>query len=76
MKLVELIRGMASSEVYDLVERIAQKMGKQTVEGRDMRIYCKSDANAYINEAVEALYEGIGSVEDIDLAMSWGQMFL
>ena len=74
MKLVELIRGMATSEeVYDVVERVSQKMGKQTVEGRDMPGFIVNRIlMPYINEAVQALYEGIGSVEDIDLAMKLG----
>ena len=74
MKLVELIRGMATSEeVYELVERVSQKMGKQTVEGRDMPGFIVNRIlMPYINEAVQALYEGIGSVEDIDLAMKLG----
>jgi len=74
MKLVELIRGMATSdETYATVNDIAQTMGKTTVEGRDMPGFIVNRIlMPYINEAAQALYEGIGSVEDIDTAMKLG----
>lgn len=74
MKLVELIRGMATSdETYAAVDAAAQSMGKTTVEGRDMPGFIVNRIlMPYINEAAQALYEGIGSVEDIDTAMKLG----
>jgi 3-hydroxybutyryl-CoA dehydrogenase len=74
MKLVELIRGLATSdETYALVSGIAEKMGKTTVEGRDMPGFIVNRVlMPYINEAAQALYEGIASVEDIDVAMKLG----
>ena len=74
MKLVELIRGLGTSEeTYAAVEAVAKKMGKTTVEGRDMPGFIVNRIlMPYINEAVQALYEGIGSVEDIDVAMKLG----
>ncbi len=74
MKLVELIRGLGtSSETFNTVEAVAQSMGKTTVEGRDMPGFIVNRVlMPYINEAVYALYEGIGSVEDIDTAMKLG----
>ncbi|MEN9786881.1 MAG: hypothetical protein RLZZ299_2145, partial [Pseudomonadota bacterium] len=74
MKLVELIRGLATSdEVYDAVKAAAEKMGKTTVLGRDMPGFIVNRVlMPYINEAVQALYENIGSVEDIDTAMKLG----
>ena len=74
MKLVELIRGLGTSdEAYAAVEAVAHKMGKTTVEGRDMPGFIVNRIlMPYINEAVQALYEGIGSVEDIDVAMKLG----
>ena len=74
MKLVELIRGLATSdETYRLVDEAAQRMGKTTVEGRDMPGFIMNRVlMPYINEAVYALYEGIGTVEDIDTAMKLG----
>lgn len=74
MKLVELIRGLGTSEeTYKAVEAVAQNMGKTTVEGRDMPGFIVNRVlMPYINEAVQALYEGIGTVEDIDTAMKLG----
>ncbi|MCB9744935.1 MAG: 3-hydroxybutyryl-CoA dehydrogenase [Alphaproteobacteria bacterium] len=74
MKLVELIRGLATSEEsFRTVEAVARSMGKTTVEGRDMPGFIVNRVlMPYINEAVYALYEGIGSVEDIDTAMKLG----
>ena len=74
MKLVELIRGLATDDAtYAGVEAAAQKMGKTTVEGRDMPGFIVNRVlMPYINEAVYALYESIGTVEDIDTAMKLG----
>ena len=74
MKLVELIRGLATdAETYNAVEAAAQRMGKTTVEGRDMPGFIVNRVlMPYINEAVQALYENIASVEDIDQAMKLG----
>jgi 3-hydroxybutyryl-CoA dehydrogenase len=74
MKLVELIRGLATSDdTFAAIEAAAQRMGKTTVVGRDMPGFIVNRVlMPYINEAVYALYEGIGSVEDIDTAMKLG----
>ena len=74
MKLVELIKGLATSDAtYATVTEVAQKMGKTTVEGRDMPGFIVNRIlMPYINEAAQALYEGIASVEDIDVAMKLG----
>ena len=74
MKLVELIRGLATdADTYAAVEAAAQRMGKTTVEGRDMPGFIVNRVlMPYINEAVQALYENIASVEDIDQAMKLG----
>lgn len=74
MKLVELIRGLATSdETYATVHAVAQAMNKTTVEGRDMPGFIVNRIlMPYINEAAQALYEGIASVEDIDVAMKLG----
>jgi 3-hydroxybutyryl-CoA dehydrogenase len=74
MKLVELIRGLATDDAtFNVVEEAAQRMGKTTVEGRDMPGFIVNRVlMPYINEAVYALYESIGSVEDIDTAMKLG----
>jgi len=74
MKLVEIIRGLATSdETYAAVDAAAQRMGKTTVVSRDMPGFIVNRVlMPYINEAVYALYEGIASVEDIDTAMKLG----
>jgi 3-hydroxybutyryl-CoA dehydrogenase len=74
MKLVELIRGLATSdESFAAVRGVVEAMGKTPVEGRDMPGFIVNRVlMPYINEAVYALYEGIGSVEDIDTAMKLG----
>jgi 3-hydroxybutyryl-CoA dehydrogenase len=74
MQLVELIRGLATTdETFEAVRAAAVKMGKTTVEGRDMPGFIVNRIlMPYINEAVYALYEGIGTVEDIDTAMKLG----
>jgi len=74
MKLVELIPGLATDRaVYARVAACAESMGKTTVEARDMPGFIVNRVlMPYINEAAYALYEGIGSVEDIDTAMKLG----
>ncbi len=74
MKLVELIKGMATAdETYALVKELAEKMGKIPVEAND---YPGFIANRIlipmINEAVFALMEGVGTVEAIDEVMKLG----
>ncbi len=74
MQLVEVIRGLATSQAtWDATVEMARRMGKTTVEGRDMPGFIVNRIlMPYINEAVYALYEGIGSVQDIDAAMRLG----
>jgi 3-hydroxybutyryl-CoA dehydrogenase len=74
MKLVEIIRGIATSDAtYATVNALAQRMGKTTVLARDMPGFIVNRVlMPMINEAVVALYEGIGSVEDIDTGMKLG----
>ena len=74
MKLVELIRGLATADdTFAAVKAVAERMGKTTVEARDMPGFIVNRVlMPYINEAVQALYEGIGSVSDIDTGMKLG----
>ena len=74
MKLVEVIRGLATSdETTATVVALAEKLGKTPVEAQDYpgfisnRILCPM-----INEAVYALMEGVGTVEAIDTVMKLG----
>lgn len=74
MKLVELIRGFATSDdTFKLVEELAKKLGKVPVEVND---YPGFIANRIllpmINEAIYAHMEGVGTVEAIDEVMKLG----
>lgn len=74
MKLVEIIPGLATSEeTRALVDATAKRMGKTVVTSRDMPGFIVNRVlMPYINEAVYAVYEGIASVEDVDVAMKLG----
>lgn len=75
MKLVELIRGMATTDATcTTIAAVAEAMGKTTVlSQKDMPGFIVNRVlMPYINEAAQALYEGIASVEDIDTAMKLG----
>jgi 3-hydroxybutyryl-CoA dehydrogenase len=74
MKLVEVIRGLATSaETTSKTIAVCRKMGKEPVEANDSpgfisnRILCPM-----INEAIFALQEGIGTPEAIDTVMKLG----
>ncbi len=75
MQLVEIIRGLQTSdETWAVVDAAAKKMGKTTIlAAKDMPGFIVNRVlMPYINEAVYALYEGIGTVEDIDTGMKLG----
>jgi 3-hydroxybutyryl-CoA dehydrogenase len=74
MKLVEGIRGLQTSDAtFARVREISEKMGKTFVEVKDVPGFAVNRIlMPMINEAVQTLYEGIASVEDIDTAMKLG----
>lgn len=74
MVLVELIKGMATSqETFDGVEALAKKMDKVPVEAHDFPGFIANRIlMPMINEAVFALMEGVGTVENIDQVMKLG----
>ncbi len=74
MKLVELIRGLQTSdETFATVEAATKRMGKTTVVARDMPGFIVNRVlMPYINEAAYALQEGIGSAAEIDAGMKLG----
>ena len=74
MKLVEIIPGLATSkDTLDITLELAKKMGKITTQSKDIPGFIANRIlMPYINEAIQALYEGIGSVEDIDTTMKFG----
>jgi 3-hydroxybutyryl-CoA dehydrogenase len=74
MKLVEVIRGLATNDqTYDLTSKLAEKMGKTPVPAND---YPGFIANRIllpmINEAVYCVMEGVGEPQDIDQVMKLG----
>ena len=74
MKLVEIIRGLQTSEeTYQMVKNLSEKMGKTTVMAEDFPGFAVNRIlMPMINEAVTALYEGVASHEDLDTAMKLG----
>ena len=74
MKLVEIIRGLATDDAtYETIKTLSEKMGKTTVLSKDMPGFIVNRIlMPMINEAVFALNEGLASVEDIDVAMKLG----
>lgn len=74
MKLVEVIKGLQTSEdTLTTVLDMAKSMNKITSTARDTPGFIANRVLIpYINEAVFALYEGIGTVEDIDTTMKYG----
>lgn len=74
MKLVEIIRGIATSdETFQLTWQLSEKMGKTPALAQD---YPGFIANRIlmpmINEAIYCLYHGVGTREDIDTVMKLG----
>ena len=74
MKLVEIIRGLATSdETNALTQALCARMQKTTVTSRDIGGFIVNRVlMPMINEAVYALYEGIGTAQDIDTGMKLG----
>jgi len=74
MKLVEIVRGLETrEETFKVVEEVAQKMGKETVDIRESPGFVTSRINALIgNEAFYMLQEGVASARDIDKALKLG----
>ena len=74
MKLVEIIKGYnTSSETYQIVKEISEKLNKVPVEVND---YPGFVANRILmpmlNEAIETLYNGVAGVQEIDTVMKLG----
>ena len=74
MKLVEIIRGMATSnETFDSVKELSVAIGKEPVEVAEAPGFVVNRILIpMINEASVILQEGVASVEDIDTAMKYG----
>ena len=74
MKLVEIIRGMATSdETYAKVRDLTEKLGKTPLECNDMPGFVSNRVlMPMINEAIFALHEGVATRESIDGIMKLG----
>lgn len=74
MKLVEMIRGLATSgEVYDTVRSVAETMGKIPVSCNDFPGFVSNRVlMPMINEAIFAVFEGVASPEAVDQIMKLG----
>ncbi len=74
MQLVEVIRGLATDQdTYEMATALAGRLGKTTTNAEDYPAFIVNRILIpMINEAVYALYEGVGTVESIDTAMHLG----
>jgi 3-hydroxybutyryl-CoA dehydrogenase len=74
MKLVEIIRGLATDQAtFDAVNEFALSLGKTVVESKDMSAFIVNRILIpMINEAIYALYEGVATISAIDQAMHLG----
>ena len=74
MKLVEIIRGLATAdEVYEAVEAMTKKLSKVPVEVNDFPGFVANRVlMPMINEAIYTLYEGVATKEAIDEVMKLG----
>ena len=74
MKLVEVIRGAATSdETYERVRELSEKLGKTPLECQDYPGFISNRVlMPMINEAIFALHEGVATRESIDGIMKLG----
>ncbi len=74
MKLVELIRGIATDdETYQTLLKVVDDLGKTSASAEDFPAFIVNRIlMPMINEAVYTLYEGVGNVRSIDTSMKLG----
>ncbi|MEE4212191.1 MAG: 3-hydroxybutyryl-CoA dehydrogenase [Parvularcula sp.] len=74
MKLVEVIRGIATSqETFETAKALTQKLGKTMSVSEDYPAFIVNRIlMPMINEAIYCLYEGVGTVDAIDTGMKLG----
>ena len=74
MKLVEIIRGIATDEpTFLATQALAERLHKTTAVSEDFPAFIVNRILVpMINEAVYALYEGVGTVSAIDMALRLG----
>jgi len=74
MKLIEIIKGLATSdETFRITKGLAETMGKTPVAANDFPGFISNRILIpMINEAIYALYEGVGDPDAIDTVMKLG----
>jgi len=74
MKLIELIRGLATSDdTFQAIRKLSEDLGKTIAVAEDFPAFIVNRILLpMINEAIYTLYEGVGGVEAIDTAMKLG----
>jgi 3-hydroxybutyryl-CoA dehydrogenase len=74
MKLVELIRGLQTNDAtFTSVKALAEQWGKTTTVSRDYPGFIVNRLLIpFLNEACDALQNGVGTVEDIDTSIKLG----
>jgi len=74
MELIELIRGIATNdETFHTIQDLAKRIGKTISVAEDFPAFIVNRILVpMVNEAIYILYEGVGSVEEIDRAMRLG----
>ena len=74
MKLVEVVRGLATSdETYETVRELAEDLGKTPVEVNDAAGFVSNRVlMPMINEAVFCVHEGVATPEAVDTVMKLG----
>ena len=74
MQLVELIRGIATSEpTFKALEDVVVRLGKTSTSAEDFPAFIVNRIlMPMINEAVYTLYEGVGTVQSIDTSLKLG----
>ena len=74
MKLIELIRGIATDDkTFHTIRELSEKIGKTVAVSEDFPAFIVNRVlMPLINEAIYTLYEGVGTVEEIDRALKLG----
>ena len=74
MQLVELIRGIATDDAtYQSMLKVVESLGKTAASAEDFPAFIVNRVLIpMINEAVYALYEGVGNVRSIDQSLKLG----
>jgi 3-hydroxybutyryl-CoA dehydrogenase len=74
MKLIEIIRGLVTSdETFRITRELSLKMGKTPLEANDFPGFISSRLIfSFMNEGIYTLYESLGRAEDIDAIMKMG----